>query len=103
MLGLEPASRMYAFAPSCPSGPKKASSACHGCYFRTFHAPDREMLSRASGLFDKALLEGVRGDSLMTFAQQMAAWSVFDEAAQSANATSDRPSSNSRLPRRDWQ
>ena len=68
---------MYAFAPSCPSGPKKASSACHGCYFRTFHAPAREMLSRASGLFDKALLEGVRGDSLMTFAQQMAAWSVF--------------------------
>jgi len=26
-----------------------------------------------------------------------------DDAAQSASATSDKPSSNSRLPRRDWQ
>lgn len=33
----------------------------------------------------------------------MEAWSVFEEAAQKASATSDSPSSNSRLPRRDWQ
>jgi hypothetical protein len=33
----------------------------------------------------------------------MAAWSVFEEAAVKASATSDRPSSNRRLPRRDWQ
>jgi hypothetical protein len=30
-------------------------------------------------------------------------WSVLAEAAQSASATSDSPSSNRRLPRRDWQ
>jgi len=33
----------------------------------------------------------------------MAAWSVFEEAAVKASATSERPSSNRRLPRRDWQ
>src|SRR5260370_1355614 len=33
----------------------------------------------------------------------MAAWSVLEEAAVKARATSPRPSSNIRLPRRDWQ
>src|SRR5262249_41985687 len=33
----------------------------------------------------------------------IAAWSVFDEAAVKASATSPRPSSKSRFPRRDWQ
>jgi P-type conjugative transfer protein TrbJ len=33
----------------------------------------------------------------------MAAWSVLEEAAQKASATSESPSSKSRLPRRDWQ
>ena len=32
-----------------------------------------------------------------------AAWSALEEAAVKASATSPRPSSNSRLPRRDWQ
>jgi hypothetical protein len=31
------------------------------------------------------------------------AWSAFEDAAQSASATSPSPSSNRRLPRRDWQ
>ena len=33
----------------------------------------------------------------------MSAWSVLEDAAVKASATSLRPSSKSRLPRRDWQ
>ena len=44
----------------------------------------------------------VNGACLTVVAHETGAL-VFDDTAQSASATSERPSSKSRLPRRDWQ
>ena len=40
---------------------------------------------------------------MSTLTRSIAAWSCLEDAAQKASATGPRPSSNRRLPRRDWQ